>query len=154
MEIEELDPRARLKICRDEVMHEYNVLASRLTSFITSQSFLVSAYAVSMNNANLNWGGAYRLVFPLLLSVVGVVLSVRANPGITGVCEVINKWHEKQEMIFLECPYLEEYAVLQRPTTRDYHKRSLLFAEASAWIFVITWLALGSLSVWLSFARH
>jgi hypothetical protein len=154
MEIEKLDPRARLKICRDEVMHEYNVLANRLTSFITSQSFLVSAYAVSMNNVNPSWGDSYRLVFPLLLSAVGIVLSVRANPGITGVCDVINKWHERQEAIFLESPHLEEYAVLQRPTTRDYHQRSLLFAEASAWIFIVTWLALGRLSVWLSFGRH
>jgi len=140
------------KTCRDEIKHEYGVQANRLNSYITSQAFLVSGYAISMGNMNQAWGSHFRLAFPLMLSVLGIVLSFRANPGISGVCQVIQHWHGKQDELFRTGANLDEYSVLKHDKVRNIHDGNLLFAQSSTWIFGGAWVLMAGLAIYLHFS--
>ncbi|MDR3691649.1 MAG: hypothetical protein P4L46_19880 [Fimbriimonas sp.] len=140
------------RVCREEVKHEYGVLANRLNSYITSQAFLVSGYAVSMANTNPVWGSAFRLVYPLILCILGMILSIRAKPGISGVCRVIQQWHAKQSELFRSGASLDDYSVLRHDSVKKIHDNNLIFAQSSTYIFGGAWILMGLLSIYLHFA--
>ncbi len=140
---------ASFKICRGEVNHEYGVLANRLTSYITSQAFLVSGYAISMGNMTAPAGTTFRLWFPLLLCLVGLLLTFRADPGIAGVCKVIEQWHQRQDELFSRGVGLEDFGVLQHQGVKTIHDNNLRFAQTSTWIFGIAWVCMAVLTVLL-----
>ena len=137
------------KVCRDEIKHEYGVLANRLNSYITSQAFLVSGYAISMGNMNPAWGSNFRLWFPLLLTVLGAMLSIRAHPGIAGVCSVIEHWHKKQDEIFASGAALDQYSVLRHDRVRIIHDGNLWFAQTATWIFGAAWVVMAGMAIFL-----
>jgi len=146
------DDEARIlesfRVCRSELQHEYDILSSRLTSFITSQAFLVSAYAISMGNMTPT-GPQFRLVFPLILSIVAILLSLRAHPGIVGACNIISRWHERQGELFAKGAGLSDYFVLRKDDVKEIHERNLWFAQTSPWIFGIAWLLMALLAIYL-----
>lgn len=147
----------KLKFYRSEVKHEFELLSSRLNSYILSQSFLVTAFAISMGNPG--WGGTFRLTFPLILSTLGLATSVRTYPGIYGACKVISLWHVKQRML-LEEPGMKEFYI-ERPLEPSklpgseqvdkIHERSLSFAKLAPWLFGINWIILAALTLYLHF---
>jgi hypothetical protein len=61
----------RLDFYRAEVRHEFNLLSSRLNAYITSQSFLVIAFALSMSNMNPRWPSPLRVMLPTALAILG-----------------------------------------------------------------------------------
>lgn len=142
------------KTCRDEIQYEYNILAGRLNSYITSQSFLVSGYAISMGNSNPDWGARFRLYFCLLLSVMAIVLSIRAHPGIKGSCNAISRWHSREADLFEIGKGLEDYGPLFRSDLRAITDRNLLFAQTASWIFGSAWFFMALLSVYLHLVSH
>jgi len=137
------------EVCRSELHHEYGVLANRLNSYITSQAFLVSGYAISMGNANSIWGNRFSLYFPLLLSVAAILLSVRAQPGISGACNIISRWHSREADLFQLGRGLDDYNPIRTEGLRDINDRNLWFAQTSAWIFGVAWLLMALLSIYL-----
>ncbi len=144
---------AAFRICRDEVKHEQDVLSGRLSSYITSQSFLVSAYAVSMGNLNPKWGGDFRLAFPIVLCLVGFLLSVRAQPGITDASTIIGRWHLRQDELLEQHPDLAFYEMLHGSRTERLRARDQWFALAAGYIFAAAWVAFGILSLGLYFRK-
>ncbi len=165
----------KLSFYRREVAQEWNLLSNRVSSYITSQSFLVSAYAISMSNGNPKWGEKFTLFFPLIVSTAGLLASWRAYPGITGASKVIKMWRLKQDRLFWINP--EEAAndpsqAQRDPAMADYHDdrpvtlskrshevndaihaRSLDFAVSAPWIFGICWIALIALVLILHHSR-
>jgi hypothetical protein len=117
------------RMCREEGKHEFDILAGRLNTFMTSQAFLVSAYAVSMNNTNESWGHAYKMTFPTLLSLMGLILSARAVPGIIAACGMIHHWHNRQDGLLAS-------------------DRDIWFAQTSPYIFGVAWVVFGCLSLY------
>jgi hypothetical protein len=140
------------RVCREEIHHEYEILGSRLNSYITSQAFLVSGYAMSMGNLNPRTGPEFRLVFPILLSVVGTLLSLRALPGISGACTVLSKWHDRQSELFEKESGLDNYQVLRQTNVKEIHERNLWFASTSPWIFMAAWILMAGLAIYLQAA--
>ncbi len=141
------------KMCREEGKHEFDILAGRLNTFITSQSFLVSAYAVSMNNSEAHWGHLYRLIFPTLLSVMGLILSVRALPGISAAVLMIRHWHRRQDGLLEADEELQKYYALQPQEQTLIHARDIWFAQTSPYIFGVAWILFGALALILSYTR-
>ncbi len=137
------------QVCRAELHHEYDVLATRLNSYITSQAFLVSGYAISMGNMNPAWGREFSLYFPLLLSMVAIMLSFRAHPGIRGACNVITRWHHREADLFQLGRGLEDYDAIRAEDLRSSKDRNLLFAQTSAWIFGVAWFLMAVLAIYL-----
>ena len=142
------------QVCRAELHHEYDVLASRLNSYITSQAFLVSGYAISMGNTNQLWGNKFSLYFPLILSAVAIMLSLRAQPGIYGACAVISRWHIREADLFEMGRGLDDYKVIAEEDMRAMHDRNLWFAQTSPWIFGVAWLLMAMLTLYLHAATH
>jgi hypothetical protein len=170
----ELPPGAKLEklnYYRSEDRHEWTLLSNRLSSYITSQSFLVTSYAIAMGNQNPKWSGYFTLLFPSLIAILGLATSWRACPGITGAIKIIALWHRKERRLFLldptaagesppRDPSMEDFDD-GRPRTRsrligndaidDIHDRSLRFAVAAPWLFGTTWILLLALAVGLHF---
>jgi len=142
------------KMCREEGKHEFDILAGRLNTFITSQAFLVSAYAVAMNNANLQWGRQYRLVFPTLLSIMGLILAVRALPGIFAAVKMIRHWHNRQDGLLEDDIELQKYYALQPREQTLIHARDIWFAQTSPYIFGIAWILFGILAIYFSMSNR
>jgi hypothetical protein len=129
---------------RGEIKHEYEVLGSRLTSYITSQSFLVSAFAVSLNNSN----STVRICFPLIVCTTGLVLSWRAQPGIRSAVMILGALHDRQQVLAQD-PEVRELD----PTDPDFliqvHRESLRFATVTVMVFSTAWVAMMLLAVYL-----
>jgi hypothetical protein len=166
------DKLAKLRFIRSEDQSEWSLLSNRLSSYITSQSFLVSAYTISMGNGNPKWGDRFTLVFPLLLAAVGVLVTVFAYPGITSASEVIQLWHKKQSRLYLLNPEeadKDPSAAQYDPAMDDFrdgrpmqhardaeglpvdvvHSKGLRYALVAPWIFGVTWVLLAALTLFL-----
>jgi hypothetical protein len=141
----------QFRFVRDEIKHEYNVLGSRLSSYIASQSFLFAAYGVSMSNPDKNWGPTFRLLFPLIVCVVGILTSVRAQPGIVSASQILDYLHERQFKLYAS-PEVAELDPSDPKWMRDVHQQSLKFALVSAYIFGGAWIALVMLAAWVFFS--
>ncbi len=146
---EEIRILESFRVCREEIHHEYDILGSRLNSYITSQAFLVTGYAMSMSNLNPVTGHEFRLVFPILLSVVSILLSLRALPGITGACFVLSKWHDRQAELFDKGVGLADYHVLKQTNVKEIHERNLWFASTSPFIFMTAWAIMAMFAIYL-----
>jgi len=90
----------KLNHYRSENIHEWALLSNRVSAYITSQSFLVTAYAISMGNLDPH----FRWFFPPTLCLVGLLSSIRAYPGIEGATIIISQWRRKQDRLFLLNP--------------------------------------------------
>ena len=143
-----ITPLEIFRFVRAEIEHEYNVLGTRLTSYITSQSFLFTTYGVSMQNPNMQWGVTFRLVFPIIVCSVGLLTSVRAQPGILSACMILDKLHERQYSLY-EDMNVRILDSSDPKWMRDVHLQSLKFSVAAAYIFGIAWLALFVLAIWV-----
>ena len=141
------------RLIRDEVKHEQGVLSGRLSSYITSQSFLISAYAVGNNHQADLWGFSFRFYVTITLSVVGFLLSARAVPGIKDASDIIARWHEQQDQLLANNTELGIYQTLRREEMRGIRRRDQWFAQASAYIFMAAWIILAGLSVVLFLHR-
>lgn len=137
------------RLIREEVKHEQSVLANRLSSYIVSQSFLISAYAVGMNHQSDVWGISFRFYFTIILCAVGFLLSLRAQPGILDASDIIRRWHEKQDQLLSEHSELEVYEALRNKEMNEVRRRDQMFAQASAYIFAAAWVLLAVLAVLL-----
>lgn len=62
-----------LKALREEIRAEDNLIASRVTWYVTSQAFLLTAYATSWN-ANFQWPAFFHSVLPLAAIVLSTVI--------------------------------------------------------------------------------
>jgi hypothetical protein len=97
-------PKERLDFYRREIQYETSLLAGRTNAYLTAQSFLVIAYASSMANLNENWGALFTLVVPALFTLLGIISSLHAWPGIRASATIIEHWHYKQEQLLRADP--------------------------------------------------
>jgi hypothetical protein len=139
---------------RDEVKHEQSVLGSRISSYITSQSFLISAYAVANNHQADRWGFGFRFYVSMTLSLVGFLLSARATPGIIDASNIIARWHDRQDQLLIDHPELEIYQTFSREEMKGVRRRDLWFAQAAAYIFMAAWVILAILAFVLFLNRQ
>ena len=150
--------KERLAFYRSEIHFESTLLADRTSSYLSSQSFLMIAFASSMANSNPEWGPLFRLVVPAILSVLGLITSFHAMPGIKSNFEVIERWHQKQaELLQLEGQAgllaNNESALFgegSSPVGGHRYKRTLLFSLRTPIIFGTVWLLFGLLCLVLS----
>ena len=146
----------KLSFYRSEIKHEFTLLSSRMNAYVTSQSFLMIAFASAMNNTNPHWGKMFTLVFPVGLALLGMVTSLRAYQGIVAAVHTIASWHGKQNQLFENDLAMDDYRVQRsRPifepdsSVDAVHQSSLTFAQFTPRVFLIAWCLFSALAVFL-----
>jgi hypothetical protein len=142
------------RMCREESRHEFEILSGRMNTFMISQSCLVSAYAVAMNNTNLEWGHIFKTVFPSLVCLTGFVLAMSARPGILGAVEMIRHWHARQDTLLAQDKGLQLYYAFDPQVQTRIHRRDIWFPQAATVIFGTAWIAFGTLALWFCLIGH
>ena len=94
---------------RSEIRFESELLSSRLDSFMSSQSFLLIAYASAMGAAHGRWQHPFTLAVPPALAVLGLVLALYARPGIDTAYAEIRLWQEQERELLEREPRLSRY---------------------------------------------
>jgi len=131
-----MEPRFEYEKIREEIRSEYMLITSRLTWFVTSQSFLVSAFAISQANGFV-W---FRWFSTLLLPAVALLLTLLALPAIVSACKTIELWHQKQAAFFARQPEFREAFVLARKPWME--EQGLLFPQLMPILFAVFWLVI------------
>ncbi len=152
-------PKERLTFYRSEIHFESTLLASRTSGYLSSQSFLIIAFASSMANTNPDWGSLFRLVVPTVLALLGLVTSLHAIPGIRASYNVIERWHHKQsELLQFEgtvglLPNNDSalFGEGNTPAGGERYKRTLMFSLRTPVIFGSVWALLGAFCIVLQF---
>lgn len=137
-----------LSFCRSEIRYQSDLLSSRLSSLLTSQSFLLIAYASAMSGLIGQWQDPFTLVFPPVLAVLGLVLSLQAWPGIRAGYAVIGLWQQKERHLLAGNSDLNELDYFPSPHGNErkpdewLNKRSkegALFTRQAPLVFTIAW---------------
>ena len=152
-------PKERLNFYRSEIHFESTLLASRTSGYLSSQSFLMIAFASSMANTNPDWGSLFRLVVPSVLALLGLLTSLHAIPGIRASFDVIERWHHKQaDLLQTEgnvglLPNHDSalFGEGNSPPGGQRYKRTLLFSLRTPIIFGSVWALLGAFCIVLYF---
>jgi len=129
----DLDPTFQYQSIRDEIKAEHSLIANRLSWYVTSQSFLVTAFAISRGNSFV-W---FHWFSTLLLPVIGFVSSALIFPSILGACSTIKLWHGKQRALFTEHNEVKVAFELDRPQWIE--NRGLLFPKMMPLLFGFAW---------------
>lgn len=168
------DPAFRLKLeklkyYRAETQHEYSLMLTRLSAYMTSQSFLFIAYPAAMGTTV---GGDTRFSLPvsLLLCALGLTLSLHVYPSLKGAVDRTDMWREMERRLFevrrtkegFEVegvdPDLTDFRSQPKPlsaegpsarTTDTAYLRGLAFAWVMPSIFGSSWVLLLALTLYL-----
>jgi hypothetical protein len=143
--MEELTDMEKLRFYREEVKHEFNLLAMRSTILVTCQSFLVVPFAI------LNTMADYRdAVEPIvLIAMLGLFVALVMLQPLRAGHRALDKWLVKQRDLLQSNPALRPVALdrdlqpgVRADARRDRdHVRSLMFTRTSPWAFVLFWIA-------------
>ena len=136
----------KLRFYRNEIRHEFDLLAARSTMLVMVQSFLVVPYALLQTAVNF-YG---VLPYTLIVAVLGIVVSLILYRPLHATHETINKWLIKQRRLFIEAPELKDLALdrdlipgADTQIRKDrVHMQSLAFSRWGPWAFILFWLAL------------
>jgi len=129
-----------LKFYRDEIKQEFNLIAHRLTWYVTCQSFLLTAFAISKGNLpGGRWFPAY------LLPTIAIALSILSFFPIKFAAQAIEKWLLKQTSLLDDRSFgLLEYQI-ERPG--HIHWVSMWFPQLLPFVFSGAW-------VWILYKIH
>jgi len=130
----DLSPQSEYQQIREEIRAEHVLISNRLTWYVTSQSFLVSAFAISCGS-----GFTWFKWFPaVLLPMIGLTASCLIFPSIVGASQTIRLWHQKQREFFAREPEFSKAFLLERKSHID--SRGLWFPRFMPLLFGSFWL--------------
>ena len=127
-------PPAGYLYLREELRFEHQLLGSRMTYYMTSQSFLFTTAAIARA---VQWHGVYWFS-GVLVPLVGVVASAVLLYSIHAAYERMAAWREKEKGFVGQHPLVVVYP-------DDKHRKSLLFTTLMPWLLVVVWVALAVL---------
>lgn len=129
-------PESEYEKIREEIRAEHTLIANRLTWYVTSQSFLVSAFAIS-SGSGFAW---HHWFSTLLLPLIALTTSVTIYPSILGAGKTILLWHEKQSDLFARNPDLSAAFELNRP--KWIVSQGMLFPAVVPLLFAAFWIVI------------
>ena len=143
----------KLKFYRDEVKHEFNLLAMRSTILVTCQSFLVVPFAILQTVANFR----AALVIIFFIAALGIFVAFVLREPINAAQRTIDKWLLKQRGLMQDTEELSDLAIdrdmiqgadVDIERDRD-HTRSFAFSRLGPWAFCLFWVAAVSIAMGL-----
>lgn len=139
----EIPPLDLMKFYSSEIEHESQLAAGRMNSLLSSQSFLVIAYASSMSASEGRWGSLFPILLPPALAVLGIVLTLLARPGIRAAYALVGRWRDRLGGLLDQHPELGAYTLgFDEQTYRDVaHRRreGARFATRAPVVFLVAW---------------
>lgn len=134
MDDENGKPPAGYLYLREELRFEHQLLGSRMTYYMTSQSFLFTTAAIARS---VHWHGVYWFS-GVMVPLVGIVASVVLLYSIHAAYERMAQWREKERAFVGRHP-------LVMPYPEDKHRKSLMFTTLMPWLLIGVWAALAVL---------
>jgi len=140
-----------LRFYRDEVKHEFNLLAMRSTMLVMCQSFLVVPYGILNTAANFR-----GVIVPTFLTIViGMFTVLVLLAPINAAHRTLEKWILKQRMLIKHSEELNVLALdrdkipgVEENVRKDReHQKSLAFSRYGPWAFFFFWCGC---AVWTS----
>ena len=142
--METLTDLDKLRYYRDEVKHEFSLLAMRTNILVTSQSFLVVPLAI------LNTVGNFRtaLASVYLVAALGIFVTIVLLAPIHASHRTIDKWLQKNRSLIKNSNTLQDLVIdrdlipdVEKDLSLDRdHYRSLAFSRWSPWAFFVFWI--------------
>lgn len=140
---------------RTEARFEEGLVSGRLTLLLSSQSFLVIAYASSMGASSGDWDAPLPRLLPPALALLGIVLTLCAWPGVLAAHAVAERWHEKERELLAHRPELGPWTLTAdedgRRDVATRRREGALFARRAPLALLIAWTLFAALPFWL---RH
>jgi hypothetical protein len=143
--MEPLSDLEKLRFYRDEVKHEFSLLAMRSTILVTCQSFLVVPFAIFNTVAN------FRVVIvPVYLTaVLGIFVALILLEPINAAHRTIDKWLLKQRSLLKASEGLRDITIdrdmipgVETNLGKDKdHVKSFAFSKYGPWAFCLFWCA-------------
>ena len=96
LELPSADRLNRYKLIRDEISHEDNLIAARLSWFMAAQSFLLSALAIAQGQQRGMPRMSTNYLFPLT-PLVGLISSVLIFVGVLAGIRALQSWRRIME---------------------------------------------------------
>jgi hypothetical protein len=147
----------RLQFYRDEIKHEYDLLGQRVSWYVTSQSFLITAYAIAFSREPFptNWFACY------VLPSLAILVSLLSLGAIHGATDTADMWMARRAALVKALDdagsdELRDFSIARwEPGHIDRVRRnSLWFPKLIPWLFICAWLTTAVLSSTLPWVRH
>jgi hypothetical protein len=140
--LEDID---KLRFYRDEVKHEFGLLAMRSTILVTCQSFLVVPLAILHTAANFR----AVLVLVYIVAVLGIFVALVLRRPLNAAHRTIDKWLLKQRVLLKDNEDLADIKIdrddipgVDEDLNKDRdHIMSLAFSRHGPWVFCVFWIA-------------
>ena len=132
-----------LEFIRQQIADEFALVNGRIASFATSQSFLITAFSLSIGNAAVYRAGWLGQV---LLPALGASLCVAVMPGLRGATCTIDQWRQRQHDLLADPTALDALraVVIARfmtpPASDRLHRRSLWFSRLLPVVLLAFWV--------------
>ena len=135
----------KLRYYREEVKHEFSLLAMRSTILVTCQSFLVVPFSILQTAARF----PSVLIPTCLIGVLGIFVALIIREPLNAAHRTIEKWILKQRRLLKSSKALEDLTLDRdllpgAETTvqhdRD-HVKSLAFSRFGPWSFILFWIS-------------
>ncbi len=144
----------RIKLLCEEIQFEHHLMSSRLDSFVTSQSFLFAAFAISglgehMHHPAFMWFSHY--VVPGIGIVFSLLMFLAVAQGGARLDQLNDRLGERLHRLE-GTPMAGVAEDLCLPSLKD-RRRSLLYPRWVPVICGVAWVNVGSLSVWYHLLR-
>lgn len=130
---------ARIQFIREEIRFEHTVLGNRISAYLASQAFLVTAFAISgqaIHRSQLD----YMLFAYLVLPLVGALISRWIY---LSVAESVARIDKQRALIYCQSSPLRPLIDQLRPEVGNKeHRRSLVYAVRVPVLFGCLWMAI------------
>ena len=138
----ELDNFERLKFFREELKYEYNLLSNRLGLFVTSQSFLVSAFAAL--SSSMRYPATVWILSSVALLGITISMLIRIPIRLSHVS--LQKWLALERKLLTADSKLSESVFGERDAPCSYDDaeagQSMHFSGAAPVVFIALWAIL------------
>lgn len=143
---ETTDNTQQLDHVRAEIRSEIGLLNDRLNALMSSQSFLVIAYATSLSSSNGDFSGVFTIALPPLLALLGGALVLEAIPSLRAALRALNDWRQREAALVGSSPGLAPYTLaVDEPSRQAVEQRQHQgrhFASRAPAIMLTAWLLL------------
>jgi hypothetical protein len=143
--MEHLSDFDKLRFFRDEVKHEFGLLAMRSTILVTCQSFLVVPFAILQTASNFR----AVLISVYIVAALGIFVALILRRPLNAAHRTIDKWLSKQRVLFRGSEALRDLMIdrdmipgVETDLNKDRdHVMSLAFSRYGPWAFFLFWFA-------------